>query len=129
MIQSLGIDKGRALLNELNILNERMSKFYANAKFKLNQSYMRIDAAKDEYDRYNIVEKEQIIMWRIADQSIDFSKKIRILVSKIHDEAKIYNFESVKNDIKNAAKMTKLIFIDLDYLNIKYLNYIKQYQT
>ena len=37
IIQGLGIDKGRALLNELNILNEKTEKFYANAKFRFNE--------------------------------------------------------------------------------------------
>ena len=127
MIQGLGIDKGRTLLNELNILNERISKFYVNAEFKLNQAYKRIEDATDE-DRSNVAKKEQLVMWRIADQSNEFAKEANILLSKILDEAKIYNFESVKNDIKNAKKMTKLIFIDLDYLNIRYLNYIQQYK-
>ena len=127
MIQALGIDKGRALLNELNILNERISKFYVKAEFKLNQAYKRIEDVTDE-DRRNVVEEEQIVMCRIADQSNEFAKEANILLSKILDEAKIYNFENVKNDIKNVKKMTKLIFIDLDYLNIRYLNYIQQYK-
>ena len=126
MIQALGIDKGRALLNELNNLNVRIVKFYVNAEFKLNQAYKRIKDEKDEYDRRNVVEEEQLVMWRIADQSNEFLKEANILLRKILDEAKIYNFESVKNDIKNAKKMTKLTFIDLDYLNIRYLNYIQQ---
>lgn len=128
MIQGLGIDKGRALLNELNILNERISKFYVNAEFKLNQAYKRTEDAKDEYDRRNVLEKEQLVMWRIADQSNKFAKEANILLRKIYNEAKIYNFESLKNDIKNTKTMTKLIFIDLDYLNIRYLNYIQQYK-
>ena len=127
-IQSLGIDKGRTLLNELNILNERISKFYVKAEFKLNQAYKRIEDAKYEYDRRNVVKEEQLVMWRIADQTNEFAKEANILLSKILDEAKIYNFENVKYDIKNAKKMSKLIFIDLDYLNIRYLNYIQQYK-
>ena len=128
MIQGLGIDKGRALLNELKNLDERISKFYVNAEFRLNQAYKRIEDAKDEYDRRNVVKEEQLVMWRITDQSNEFRKEANRLLKKIYNEAKIYNFENLKNDIENVKKMTKLIFIDLDYLNIRYLNYIQQYK-
>ena len=38
MLQGLGIDKGKALLNELNILNERIAKIYVNADIKINET-------------------------------------------------------------------------------------------
>ena len=75
MIQGLGIDKGRALLNELNNLNERMSKFYVNAKFKFDESYRRLDAATDEYDRKYVKREELNNILRITEQSIDFHKQ------------------------------------------------------
>ena len=129
MIQGLGIDKGRALLNELNILNERMSKFYVNAKFKLDESYRKIEAAIDKYDRNNIaIAKELIAGFRISIQSLDFFKKCVNLLSKIYDEAEIYNFKSLEDNIINASKKSKQITTEITELNEKFDYYIRKYQ-
>ena len=128
IIQGLGIDKGRALLNELNILNERMSKFYVNAKFKLDQSYKRIEAAKDEYDRYNIIGKEMPAIFNVYNQSKDITKKSVELFDKIIAEAKIYNFKILDNNINKAMAMTNKASIELVIQNRKFLDYLKQYQ-
>ena len=128
MIQALGIDKGRALLNELNILNERMSKFYANAKFKLDQSYRRIEAATNE-DRSNVAKKEKVDRFQIVVQTRDFFAEGFDLLSKIYDEAQKYNFKSLANDIIKAEEMNYQTNHELFDLNRKFLEYLKQYQT
>ena len=55
MIQGLGIDKGRALLNEYNILNNKITKFFVDSLFKLNKSYRRIEAATDKNERESVL--------------------------------------------------------------------------
>ena len=128
MIQSLGIDKGRALLNELNILNERMSKFYVNAKFKLDQSYRRIEAAKDEHDRYNIISKEMPTIYNIYTQSYNITTISTELFDKIVAATKIYNFKSLDSDIDKAMTIINKASIELVIQNRKFLDYLKQYQ-
>ena len=68
MIQGLGIDKGRALLDELNILNVRVTKFYVETRFKLMESSRKIEAAADE-DRRNVAQKEIPSELRVMIQS------------------------------------------------------------
>ena len=58
MIQSLGIDKGRALLNEYNILNNKITKFFIDSFFKLNKSYRRIEAATDKNERERLKDQK-----------------------------------------------------------------------
>ena len=128
MIQGLGIDKGRALLNELNNLNEEMSKFYVNAKFKLNQSYRRIEAAKDEYNRYNIVEEEMQTIYNIYTKSYNITTISAELLEKIVAAAKIYNFKSLDSDIDKAIAISNKASIELVIQNRKFLDYLKQYQ-
>ena len=128
MIQSLGIDKGRALLNELNNLNVRTLKFYASAEFKFNELYRRLDAETDEYDR-KISEVEAKITWiQIAKQTIDYIKKGDALWIKIRDEARRYNFVSLENDITNAIESSDKIITELFKLDKKFINYMDQYQ-
>ena len=127
MIQALGIDKGRALLNELNILNERMSKFYVNAKFRLNESYRRIEAAKDK-DRSNVAQRENLTGIQIGVQTIYFFKEGVDLLSKIYNAAKKYNFTGFENSILKTMETNKQINNELTNLNIKFRDYIKQYQ-
>ena len=128
MIQALGIDKGRALLNELNILNERMLKFYVNAKFRFDESYRRIEAAKDEYDRYNVAQKERATGLQIAVQTGNFLEKGFNLLSKIYDAAKKYNFTGLENSILETMATNKQVNNELSSLNIKFYEYVKQYQ-
>ena len=128
MIQGLGIDKGRTLLNELNILNEKMSKFYINAKFKFDESYRRLEAATDEYDRKNVKREELNNILRITEQSIDFHKQSTDLINKIYDEAQKYKFVGLENDLINAAIMSNKKDVELYKLNYNFRNYIKQYQ-
>ena len=126
MIQALGIDKGSALLNELNILNERMSKFYANAKFRLNESYRRIEAAADK-DKSNVAKKERATGLQIAVQTGNFLKKGSNLLSKIYDAAKKYNFTGLENSILETMETNEQINNELSSLNIKFYEYVKQY--
>lgn len=127
MIQSLGIDKGRALLNELNILNERMSKFYVNAKFRFDESYRKIEAATDE-DRSNVAQKERATGLRIAVQTGNLFKEGFNLLSKIYDAAKKYNFTGLENSILETMATNKQVNNELSSLNIKFYEYVKQYQ-
>lgn len=126
MIQALGIDKGRALLNELNILNERISKFYVNAKFKLDESYKRIESATDEYDRDNILEKESVYTNNIIRQSTDITKESLVLFKEILAAAKMYNFKSLNNDIIKAMKTTTQGNKELFIQNIKFFKRVYQ---
>lgn len=125
MIQGLGIDKGRALMNELNDLNAKMLKFYVNASFKLDESYRRIEAAT-EYDRSNIIGKEMDFAIQIADQTTDFFRKSGDLLRKIDNVAKIYNFKSLENDIRKVRNMNFQADRDLYSLNRKFLEYLKR---
>lgn len=128
MIQSLGIDKARTLLNELDNLNVRTLKFYVNAKFKFDESYRRLDAATDEYDSKIIGQEAKITWIQIAKQTIDYIKKGDALWIKIRDEARIYNFVSLENDITNAIERSDKIITELFELNKKFINYMDQYQ-
>ena len=128
MIQSLGIDKGRALLNELNDLNARMLKFYVNAKFKFDESYKRIESATDE-DRSNVAKKERSTGLQIAVQTGNLLREGFNLLSKIYDEAKKYNFTGIENSILETMETNKQINNELTNLNIKFYDYVKQYKT
>ena len=128
MIQALGIDKGRALLNELNNLNVRIVKFYVNAEFKINQSYRRIEDATDE-DRSNVVKKEIQSEMEIMIQSTHILNESTALFLKIKSEAKIYNFKVLENEINEAKNASIIANEELIRLNLKFNNYIKQYQT
>ena len=128
MIQGLGIDKGRALLNELNDLNAKMSKFYANAKFKLDESYKRMESATDE-DRSNVVRQENKVKINIMNQSTYILNESTALFKKIKSTAKKYNFIGLENDIDAAEEVTALASNDLINLNIKFDYYIRKYQT
>ena len=128
MIQALGIDKGRALLNELNNLNVRIVKFYVNAEFKINQSYRRIEDATDE-DRSNVVKKEIQSEMEIMIQSTHILNESTALFLKIKSESKIYNFKVLENEINEAQNASIIANEELIKLNYKFDNYIKQYQT
>lgn len=124
MIQGLGIDKGRALLNELSILNIRMSKFYVNAKFKLSESYRRIEAATDE-DKSNVAKKEIQSEVSVMIQSYDILNESLSLFKKIKSMAKIYNFKSLENDINKVMEINLEANDELYRLNHKFIEYIK----
>ena len=128
MIQALGIDKGRALLNELNNLNVRIVKFYVESGFKLMDAYRRIESATDE-DRSNVVEKEIQTEKEIMIQSTHILRESTALFLKIKSEAKIYNFKVLENEINEAKNASIVANEELIKLNYKFDNYIKQYQT
>lgn len=128
MIQALGIDKGRALLNELNILNVRIVKFYVNAKFKLDQSYRRIEAAADE-DKRNVAQKEIPTEMKIMIQSTHILRESTAMLSKLRSTAKMYNFTGLEHEINVSLQANKLTNEELINLNYKFNNYIKQYLT
>ena len=125
MIQGLGIDKGRALMNELNDLNAKEMDFYINASFKLDESYRRIETATDK-DRSNIIGKELDVALQISVQTTDFFRKSGDLLRKIYDAAKIYNFKSLENDIRKVRNMNFQADRDLYSLNRKYLEYLER---
>ena len=127
MIQGLGIDKGRALLNELNILNRKIVNFYVNAKFRLNESYKRMESATDEYNRDNIVRQESKVKINIMNQSTYILNESTALFKKIKSTAKKYNFIGLENDINTAEEVTALASNDLINLNIKFDYYIRKY--
>ena len=126
MIQALGIDKGIALMNELNDLNAKILKFYVDAKFKLNESYRRIEAATDEYDKSNIIGKEMDSASKIIDQTTDFFRKSGDLLRKIKDAAEIYNFKSLENDISKVMNRNFQADGELYKLNREFLKYLKR---
>ena len=125
MIQALGIDKGRALLNELNELNVKIIKFYVNAEFKLNQSYRRIEDATDE-DRSNVIKKEMDSTSQIIDQTTDFFRKSGDLLRKINDAAKMYNFKVLEHDINEVWNMNLKADRELYRLNSTFLEHLKR---
>lgn len=130
MIQGLGIDKGRELLNELSILILRTAKFYVNADFKLNESYRRINSAKDEYDRDNILDKEYESVSKIVIQSTNITKESLVLFKKILVESEKYNFKILNNDIIKAMKIATQANKELFYQSTNFLKFaIQQYQT
>ena len=129
MIQGLGIDKGRALLNELNILNTKEMNFYINAYLKINRSYRRIEAATYKYDRHYIILQEIENTFQIINQTKYFLNKGLDLLTKILDTAKKYNYQNLIIDTIKAADMNNKL-IDLIYKeNLKFLEYVKQYKT
>lgn len=128
MIQALGLDKGKTLLNELNDLNVRILKFYVNASFKFNESYRKIEAATDEYDRDNIKRREAAAALSIVKQSIDFHDESNEMLKKIAAEAKKYDFKKLLNDINNAIDKNVQGNIEIAKQNIKFINYLKEYQ-
>ena len=125
MIQALGIDKGRALLNELNALNAKIVKFYVNAEFKINKSYRRIEEATDE-DRSNVVKKEIPSETEIMIQSTNILRESTALFLKIKSEAKKYSFIVLEHDIDEAQNASIIANEKLIELNKKFFNYIRK---
>lgn len=124
MIQSLGIDKGRALLNEYNILNAKMLKFYVNSSFRINECYRKIEAATDK-DRDSVIIEQIDSANLIAKQSCDFIRKSDVLLSKVLYEAKKYNFYTLENDIRKVVDMNYQANMELYKLNKEFSKYLK----
>lgn len=127
MIQALGIDKGRALLNELIDLNVKMLKFYVNTSFKFNESYKKLEAATDE-DRYNVMKTEAATTEQILKDSIGFYDKSCDLLDKIYNEAKKYDFGKLVNKIDQAKRMNVQGNNELSKLNLKFVEYLVKYK-
>ena len=127
MIQGLGIDKGRELLNEYNILNNKITKFFIDSFFKLNKSYRRIEAAADKNERESVLNEELTLEIDIMKQTTHILRESIALFDKIHATAKKYNFIGLENDIDVAKKVNKMANGNLYLLNKKFSNYIKQY--
>ena len=131
MVQALGIDKGRALLNELNELNAKILKFYTDSKFKLDEFYIKLEASTHTYD-VDIFNKEGVSVTNIINQTTDIIKESLVLFNEILAEAKKYNFKSLANDIKKAMKINtqrnkELFYQNAEFLKRAYQLYI-QYQ-
>lgn len=125
-IQYLGINKARALINELDNLSARTLKFYASAKFTFDESYRRVEEATDEYDS-KVIGQEVMTTWaKIAKQTIDYTKQGDALLFKILDEARIYNFVSLENEITSAIVSCDKIIKELYELDKKFLKYMEQ---
>lgn len=124
MIQSLGIDKGRALLNEYNILNNKITKFYVNISFRINECYRKIEAATDK-DRNSVIIEQLDSANLIAKQSCDFIRKSDELLSKVLYEAKKYNFYTLENDIRKVVDMNYQANMELYKLNKEFSKYLK----
>lgn len=125
MIQGLGIDKGRALLNEYNILNNKITKFYLNAEFKMNEAYRKIEAATDK-DRDSVIIEQLDSTHLISKQFIDFIRKSDELLSKVLYEAKKYNFYTLENDIRKVVDMNYQANMELYKLNKEFSQYLKE---
>ena len=131
MIQALGIDKGIALLNELNELNAKILKFYTDAKFKLDDFYKKLEESTHTYD-VDIFSKEGVDVTNMINQSYDITKESLVLFDKILAETKKYNFKILANDISKAMKTTtqrnkELVYQNLNFLKRAYQLY-QQYQ-
>lgn len=75
-IQSLGIDKARALLNELNNLHVVMSKFYTTASIKYDEYYKEIESAIGSDNIANIKSKAEHNLVSLINQLYTFDRKI-----------------------------------------------------
>lgn len=126
MIQGLGIDKGRALLNEYNILNNKITNFFVDSFFKLNKSYRRIEAATDKNERESVLNEELTLEIDIMKQTNQILRESIALFDKIHATAKIYNFKVLECDIEAAKEVNKMINGNLYLLNKKFSNYIRK---
>lgn len=127
MIQGLGIDKGRELLNEYNILNNKITKFFIDSFFKLNKSYRRIEAATDKNERESVLNEELTLEIDIMKQTTHILRESIVLFDKIHATAQKYNFKVLERDIEVAKEVNKMANGNLYLLNKKFSNYIKQY--
>ena len=125
MIQGLGIDKGRALLNELSILNRKIEKFFIGAGFKFMEAYRKIESATDK-DRSSVAKKEIETETKIMIQSTYILRESTALFNKIKSTAKKYNFTGLENDIDEAKAVSIERNEELILLNFKFYNYIKR---
>lgn len=125
MIQSLGIDKGRALLNEYNILNNKIAKFYVNSTFKMNECYRKIEAATDK-DRDSVIIEQMDAGLLISEQFINFIRKSDELLAKVLAEAEIYKFSALVQDLKKAVDMNYQSIMELYKLNNEFSKYLKE---
>ena len=126
MIQGLGIDKGRALLNEYNILNNKITKLFIDSLFKLSKSYKRIEAAKDKNEIESVLNKELQLEIDIMNQSTLILRESIALFDKIHATAQKYNFKALEFDIEVAKEVNKIANGNLYLLNKKFDNYIER---
>lgn len=124
MIQSLGIDKGRSLLNEYNILNNKITKFFVNSSFKMNEAYRKIEAAADK-DRNSVIIEQIDSANLISKQFINFIRKSDELLEKVLHEAEKYNFLTLVNDIRKAVDVNYQANMEIYKLNKKFSQYIK----
>ena len=126
MIQSLGIDKGRALLNEYNILNNKITKFFVESLFKLNKSYRRIDAATDKNERDSVLNEEITLEIDIMKQTTNILRESIALFDKIQATAQKYNFKVLECDIEVAKEVNKMVVGNLYLLNKKFSKYMSK---
>ena len=133
MIQGLGIDKGRALLNEYNILNNKITKFFVDSFFKLKKSYRRIEAATDKNERESVLNEELQLEIDIMKQTTNILRESIALFDKIHATAQKYNFKSLEYDIDVAKEVNIMANENLIKLYHKYDKYmqrsIKEYKN
>ena len=124
-IQSLGIDKARALLNELNTLHLAMSKFYTNTSFKYDEYYKEIESAIDSDNIANIKSKAEHNLASLINQLYTFDRKITAAYWKVQKEADKYKFNIFQYDkLGEALNKNYKKSIELSEQNYKFLKYI-----
>ena len=125
MIQSLGIDKARALLNELNTLHVAISNFYTTASFKYDEYYKEIESAKDSNNIANIKSKAEHNLALLINQLYTFDRKITEAYWKVQQEADKYKFNIFQYDnFRAALRKNYKASLELGEQNSKFLKYI-----
>ena len=124
-IQSLGIDKARALLNELNTLHEAISKFYTTASFKYDEFYREIESATSSDNVSNIKSKAEQNLVSLLNQLDTFDRKISEEYWKVQKEADKYKFNILQYDnLSEALRKNYKARLELGEQNLKFLKYM-----
>ena len=125
MIQSLGIDKARALLNELNNLHLAISKFYTNTSLKYDEYYKEIELAIGSDNVANIKSKAEHNLVSLINQLYTFDRKITEAYWKVQNEADKYKFNIFQyGNLSAALRKNYQANLELGEQNIKFLKYL-----
>ena len=124
-IQSVGIDKARALLNELNTLHEVISKFYTTTSFKYDEYYKEIESAIYSDNIANIKSKAENNLVSLLNQLYIFDRKISEAYWKVQKEADKYKFNILQYDnLSEALRKNYKASLELEEQNLKFIKYI-----
>ena len=125
MIQSLGIDKSRALINELDTLHLAMSKFYTKASIKYNEYYREIESAIGSNNIANIKSNVEHNLVSLINQRCTFDRKISEIYWKVQKEADKYKFNIFQYDnIGAALSKNYKASIELGEQSLQFLKYL-----